>query len=132
MNRRLITLLAAAALTLAAALASVNPVSAATSRHVEGRVLSIDHTGRSFRLLDSERGTYRVYVRSSTRFEGTSFTRLRVGHHVEATVRRVSDRWQASSVERRSSSHGSHSRGSDDSSSDDHGGHGSDDGAGHH
>jgi len=129
MNRRPITILAAAALTLAAALASVGPVSAATTRHIEGRVLSIDHTGRSFRLLDSERGTYRVYVRSSTKFEGTSFTRLRVGHHVEATVRRISDRWQASSVERGGGHHGN-SGGSDDSSGGHHGG-GSDDGAGH-
>jgi hypothetical protein len=129
LNRRLITLLAAA-LTLAAALASVGPVSAATSRHIEGRVLSIDHTGRSFRLRDSERGTYRVYVRSATKFEGTSFTRLRVGHHLEATVRRVNHRWQASSVERRSA-RSSHGGGSDDSGSGRHGG-GSDDGAGHH
>jgi hypothetical protein len=123
MNRRLIAVLAAAALTLVAALAAVGPVSAATVRHIEGRVLSVDRDARSFRLRDSERGTFTVFVVRSTRFERTSFSRLRSGSGVEATIRRVSGRWQAGEVE---SGRGGH--GGDDSGGDDRGrGRGSDD-----
>ena len=123
MNRRLIAVLAAAALPLVAALAAVGPVSAATVRHIEGRVLSVDRDARSFRLRDTERGTFTVFVVRSTRFERTSFAGLRSGSGVEATIRRVSGRWQASKVE---SGRGGH--GGDDDSGDDRGrGRGSDD-----
>ena len=123
MNRRLIAVLAAAALTLVAALAAVGPVSAATVRHIEGRVLSVDRDARSFRLRDSERGTFTVFVVRSTRFERTSFGRLRSSSGVEATIRRANGRWQASEVE---SGRGGH--GGDDGAGDDRGrGRGTDD-----
>jgi len=111
MNRRLIAVLAAAALTLVAALAAVGPVSAAIVRHVEGRVLSVDRDARSFRLRDSERGTFTVFVVRATRFERTSFARLRAGSGVEATIRRANGRWQAGEVES--------GRGADDTRPDD-------------
>ena len=124
MNRRLIAVLAAAALTLVAALAAVGPVSAATVRHIEGRVVSVDRDARSFRLRDSERGTFRVFVSSSTRWERTSFSRLRGGSSIEATIRRSNGRWVASEVE--VSGGGGH-HGGDDDSGDDRRGRGSDD-----
>jgi hypothetical protein len=126
MNRRLIAVLAAAALTLVAALAAVGPVSAATVRHIEGRVLSVDRDARSFRLRDSERGTFTVFVVRSTRFERTSFARLRSGSGVEATIRRANGRWQATKVEPNSGSH------ADDGGDDNGGGRGgNDDGPNH-
>jgi hypothetical protein len=91
----IVTVLAAMAI---AALAAVT-ASAATVRHVEGRVSAVDRDARSFTLRDSERGTFRVFVGSSTRFERTSFARLRTGSRIEATIRRSGGRWVAGHVE---------------------------------
>jgi uncharacterized membrane protein YgcG len=120
MKLRLITVLAIAALAIAA-FAAVT-ASAATVRHIEGSVTSVDRSARSFTLRDSERGTFRVSVTSSTRFERTSFARLRAGSSIEATIRRVDGRWVASHVET-SGGGGRHGGGS--------GGGGSDDGPNH-
>jgi opacity protein-like surface antigen len=120
MKLRLITAMAVAALAIAAFAAVA---SAATVRHVEGRVASIDRDARSFSLRDSERGTFRVYVSSSTRFERTSYARLRPGSRIEATIRRADGRWVASHVE---TSGGGGNHGGGNESGDDNGGHGAD------
>ena len=122
MKSRVIAILVVAALTLSAGVAAVGTASAATVRHLEGRVVSVDRDARSFRLRDSERGTFTVFVVRSTRFHGVSFSALRSGKHVEATVRRVSGRWQASRIEAAGARHAE--------PGDDNGG-GNDDGAGH-
>jgi hypothetical protein len=120
MKLRLITVLALAALTLTAAVAAVT-ASAATVRHVEGSVASVDRGARSFSLRDSQRGTFRVFVVSATRFERTSFARLRSGARIEATIRRANGRWEATKVE--TGGGASHSGGADDRG---RGGHGAD------
>ena len=102
LRSRLLT--AVLAVTILAAVA-VGTASAATVRHVEGRVLSVDRSASTFKLRDSERGTFTIHVSRSTRFEGTSFSQLKAGRSVEATIRRVNDRWQASKVESGSGSH---------------------------
>ena len=122
MKLRHLTVLALAALTIAALAATT--ASAATIRHIEGRVGSVDRDARSFSLRDSERGTFRVFVSSSTRWERTSFRRLKAGSRIEATIRRSNGRWVASEVE---VSGGGGSHGGDDRGRDDRGGHGSDD-----
>jgi Domain of unknown function (DUF5666) len=121
MKRRLIAILAVAALTLSAGIAAVGTASAATVRHLEGRVVSVDRDARSFRLRDHERGTFTVFVVGSTRFQRVSFSSLRAGRSVEATVRRVSGRWRASRVEARTGAatepgddNGGRGRGNDD------------------
>ena len=99
--------------------------SAATVRHVEGRVLSVDRSASTFKLRDSERGTFTIRVSNSTKFERVRFPTLKAGRTVEATIRRVDGRWQATKVEPNSGSHVGET-------GDDHGrGGGSDDGAGH-
>jgi hypothetical protein len=113
MNIRPTHVLALVALTLTAAVAAVGTASAATVRHVEGRVLSVDRTERSFRLSDSQRGTFNVFVTASSNFERVSFATLRAGRGIEATIRRSSGRWVAVKVEPRSAT-GSHSGGADD------------------
>jgi len=125
MRSRVIAILAVAALTLSAGVAAVGTASAATVRHLEGRVVSVDRDARSFRLRDSERGTFTVHVVGSTRFHSVSFSALRSGKRVEATVRRVDGRWQASRIEA-AGAHGAEP-------GDDNGGGrgGNDDGAGH-
>jgi hypothetical protein len=117
MKLRLITVLAVAALAIAA-FAAVT-ASAATVRHIEGSVTSVDRSARSFALRDSERGTFRVFVSASTRFERTSFARLRAGSGIEVTIRRADGRWVATHVETRSGGGGGRRGG------------GSDDGANH-
>jgi hypothetical protein len=97
-----------------AALVSAAPASAAT-RHYEGTVVSGNRDARSFQLRDSERGTIRVRVTSTTRFERVSFATLRAGaRNIEATVRRSNGRWVAVAVERSGGggNHGGH--GADD------------------
>jgi hypothetical protein len=123
MRSRIIAILAVAALTLSAAVAAVGTASAATVRHLEGRVVSVDRDARSFRLRDSERGTFTVFVVGSTRFQRVSFSALRSGKRVETTVRRVNGRWQAARIEAAGARQAE--------PGDDNGGHGNDDGAGH-
>ena len=120
LRSRLLT--AVLAVTMLAAVA-VGTASAATVRHVEGRVLSVDRSASTFKLRDSERGTFTIRVTSSTKFERVRFSTLRAGRTVEATIRRVDGRWQATKVEPNSGSHAGET-------GDDHGG-GNDDGAGH-
>jgi opacity protein-like surface antigen len=121
MKLRIATVTALAVMAIAA-LAAVT-ASAATIRHIEGRVGSVDRDARSFTLRDSERGTFRVFVASSTRFERTSFARLRAGSRVEATIRRTNGRWVASEVE---TSGGGGRHGGENEAGDDRGGHGAD------
>jgi uncharacterized protein (DUF58 family) len=124
MRTRFLSLLAIAALALTAGVGAVSSASAATVRHFEGRVLSVDRSAKSFRVRDSERGTATVFVVQSTRFSRTSFAAIKTGRSVEVTVRRVNGRWQASKVEPRTGA-GQVEPG------DDNGGGGNDDGAGH-
>ena len=88
-------------LIISALLMSTGVASAAT-REYEGTVVSVNRDNRTFRLHDSERGTVRIKVRRSTRFERINgFSGLRKGqHNIEATVRRVNGRWVALEVER--------------------------------
>jgi hypothetical protein len=129
MRIRLLAVLAALSLTASvgavgsADAATVGSPSAATLRHFEGKVLTVDRAAKSFRLRDSERGTVTVFVTQSTRFSRTSFAALRTGRSVEVTVRRVDGRWQASKVQPRAGRAGE--------PGDDRGGNGNDDGAGH-
>jgi hypothetical protein len=120
--RSRLMMLAATVAVLAAAW--VGPASAATVRHVEGRVVSVDRSASTFKLRDSERGTFTIHVSSTTKFERVSFSSLRAGRTVEATIRRSNGRWQATKVEPNSGSH----------AGDDNGGRnrgGNDDGPGH-
>ena len=95
--RTIALLCAAAALLLAAPAAS-----GAAVRQFEGTVVSVNDDNRTFRLRDSERGTVRIKVRRSTRFERIAgFGGLRAGQqNIEATVRRSGGRWVAIEVER--------------------------------
>ena len=111
------------------ALAVSTGVASAATRQYEGTVVSVNRDARTFRLHDSERGTIRIKVTRSTRFERISgFSALRKGQkRIEATVRRSNGRWVATAVER---SGGGGSQGADDNGgADDHGsgGHGADD-----
>jgi uncharacterized protein DUF5666 len=124
MRIRLLSVLAVAALALTAGVGAVSSASAASVRHFEGKVLSVDRTANSFRLRDSERGTVTVFVTQSTRFSRTSFAAVRTGRSVEVTVSRVNGRWQASKVEPRAG----HRTGQP---GDDRGGNGNDDGPNH-
>ncbi len=104
--------------------ASAAPSAAsAAAVQYEGTVVSVDRSTRTFRLRDSERGTIRIKVRRSTRFERISgFGALQSGmRNIEATVRRSNGRWVALSVER---SGGGGNHGGDDNGGDDNGGRG--------
>jgi hypothetical protein len=94
---------------------------AVTTRHFEGTVVSVDRAAKTFRLSDPERGTVRIKVISSTRFQRVTFSSLKAGaKRIEATVRRSHGAWVATAVER-SGGGGGHG-----------GGGGADAGAGHH
>ena len=93
--------------------------SAAATRHVEGRVTAIDRSARTFTVRDAERGTLKVKVTSSTKFERVTFSSLRTGSRVDVRATRVAGAWNATKVERGSASSTNHDAG------DDHGGGGS-------
>jgi Domain of unknown function (DUF5666) len=101
----------------ATATATAAGAQSAAARHLEGRVVSVDRTARTFRLRDAERGTVRIRVTRSTDFERISgFAALRAGmRRVEATVRRSNGRWVATHVERSGGGgeHGGHGGGRD-------------------
>jgi hypothetical protein len=129
MNKLAIVTAAAAlaAPVTAGSVAGAAPATATTAaaRHFEGTVVSVDRGARTFKLRDSERGTVRIRVTSSTRFQRVGgFAGLRSGlSGIEATVRRSGGAWVATAVER-SGGGGQHGGGG-------HHGGGHDDGANH-
>jgi hypothetical protein len=107
--------------------------SAAATRHVEGRVTAIDRSARTFTVRDAERGTLKVKVTSSTKFERVTFSALRTGTRVDVRAKRVAGAWNATKVER--GEVGDNHDAGDDHGDDDNGGRhggGNDDGPGHH
>jgi len=109
-----------------------SPVSAAALRHVEGRVTAIDRSARTFTVRDAERGTLKVKVTSSTKFERVTFSALRTGSRVDVRAKRVAGAWNATKVERGEVGD-DHDAGDDRGGDDDGGRHGggNDDPAGH-
>ena len=120
-------------LTIIAALALSGGVASAATRHYEGTVVSINRDAKTFRLHDSQRGTIRVKVTRSTKFQRIGgFAGLRKGlTRVEATVKRSGGRWVATRVER--SGGGGNHGGSNSQGADDPAGHDTaPDDSGHH
>jgi hypothetical protein len=112
---------------------SATTASTAVTRHVEGRVTAIDRSARTFTVRDAERGTLKVKVTSTTKFERVTFSALRTGTRVDVRAKRVSGAWNATKVERGRASSTNHDAG-DDHGGDDNGGRhggGNDDPAGH-
>jgi hypothetical protein len=137
--RTSLTIAAATAALAAGAIAATGagatgsvPVSAAATRHVEGRVTAIDRSARTFNVRDAERGTLRVKVTATTKFERVTFRTLRTGTRVDVRAKRVAGAWNATKVERGEAAGDDHYAG-DDHGGDDDGGHGGggDDPAGH-
>jgi hypothetical protein len=118
--RTIVALVLVAAAVAAPASAAAAPAGAAAAREYEGTVVSVNRDNRTFRLRDSERGTIRIKVNRSTRYERISgFGGLSAGlKNIEATVRRADGRWVALEVER-SGGGGDHG---DDDGTDDRGG----------
>ena len=112
---RIIVPLALVIAAVAAAPAVAAPAaSGAATREYEGTVVSVNRGDRTFRLRDSERGTVRIRVNRSTRYERIDgLSGLRAGMtNIEATVRRSHGRWVALVVERTGG--GGHHGGDDD------------------
>jgi hypothetical protein len=107
------------------------PASAAAIRHVEGRVTAVDRSARTFTVRDAERGTLKVKVTSSTRFERVTFSSLRTGTRVDVRAKRVAGAWSATKVERAGASATGHDAGDDHGSDSGRHGGGADDGPNH-
>jgi hypothetical protein len=100
--------------------------STAATRHVEGRVTAIDRSARTFTVRDAQRGTLKVTVTSSTKFERVTFSSLRTGTRVDVRATRAGSAWNATKVEPGSASATTHDAG------DDHGGGSGSGGSGRH
>jgi hypothetical protein len=113
-------LVLAAAAAVAPVAAGAAPAGSAALREYEGTVVSVSRADRTFRLRDSERGTVRIRVTRSTRYERIDgLGGLRAGMtNIEATVRRANGRWVALEVER-SGGGGEHGGDDDDRGDDD-------------
>ena len=113
---------------------ATSPATATTAatRHVEGRVTAINRSARTFTVRDAERGTLKVKVTSSTKFERVRFSTLRIGTRVDVRAKRVAGAWNATKVERGDNVGANHDAG-DDHGGDDRGGQGGggDDGPNH-
>src|SRR3954462_2993371 len=125
-TRKKMTGVAVAAALAATGFGGVSAAGAALVRHYEGTVVSVNHDARTFRLRDTERGTVRIKVTSSTRFERIAgFGALKAGmKRVESRVRRSGGGWTAIVVERSGGGgrHGGDDNGADDNGADDNGG----------
>ena len=104
-TRTAVAALAATAIgTAVAAVAPAAPTAAqaATARQVEGTVQSVDRGARTFRLRDSERGTFTIGVTARTTFQRVGgFAGLRAGMtRIEARIVPSGGRWVATHVER--------------------------------
>jgi len=88
---------------------------AASAAEFEGRIVSVNESAKTFRIHDSERGTKKIKVTGSTRFERINgFAALKAGmRRIEVTAHRRNGRWVATEVER-SGGGGHHGGGGDD------------------
>jgi Domain of unknown function (DUF5666) len=125
------SLAAAGLATTAAVAAPTAAVSAASVRHAEGRVTAIDRSARTFTVRDAQRGTLKVKVTASTKFERITFSSIRVNSKVDVRAVKSGATWRATKVER-ATALGNHDRNDDGpnhDAGDDHGGgrHGGDD-----
>ena len=112
--QKLATLTALAAIAVPAAVAT--PSASALTREFEGTVVSVNRDDRTFRLRDPQRGTVRIKVVRSTRFEDIAgFSSLRRGlRRIEAIARRSNGRWVATHIERSGRDGGRSGSGDDD------------------
>jgi hypothetical protein len=92
------------------------PAKAAALRHVEGRVTAVNRSARTFTVRDAERGTLRVKVTRTTKFERITFASLRTGQIVDVRAKRVAGAWNATKVERGDDVGDNHGGGNDDGS----------------
>ena len=74
----------------------------ASAAEFEGTIRSVDRDAKTFRIHDSERGTFRVKVNRNTRFERLAGLRsLHRGlRNIEVVAHRRNGRWIATEVER--------------------------------
>jgi|KBSMisStandDraft_5_1062788.scaffolds.fasta_scaffold925183_1 hypothetical protein len=113
-----LSIVAAAALAasgIAAVGAGAAPTTATSvaKRHVEGRVVAINSSARTFTVRDAERGTLKVKVTSTTRFQRiTGFSALRKGQRVDVRAKKAGSSWRATIVER--GARPTHAGGADD------------------
>jgi hypothetical protein len=121
LSRTIVPLALVTAAVAAAPAAAAPSAGSAALREYEGTVVSVNRDARTFRLRDTERGTVRIRVTRSTRFERIDgLAGLRAGMtNIEAVVRRSNGRWVALEVER---SGGGGEHGGDDDDDDDRGG----------
>jgi hypothetical protein len=100
--RTLIPLALVTAAVAAPPAGAATDASAAALREYEGTVVSVNRDARTFRLRDTERGTVRIRVTRTTRYERVAgLSGLRAGMtNIEAVVRRSNGRWVALEVER--------------------------------
>jgi hypothetical protein len=101
MTRKLIALAVAsvAAFGIAAGSAPAKHGDDNTTSKLEGRVLSVNKTARTFRLRDSERGTATIVVTRSTKFDHIRFSQVRPGKLLEVRYRLTNGRKVATKVE---------------------------------
>lgn len=120
LSRTIVPLALVTAAVASAPAAAAPAASGAALREYEGTVVSVNRDNRTFRLRDTERGTVRIRVNRSTRFERIDgLSGLRAGMtNIEATVKRVNGRWVAVEVER-SGGGGEHGGDDDDRGGDD-------------
>jgi Domain of unknown function (DUF5666) len=79
-----------AALGSSAGQASQTQSAGLAARHFEGRVVAINRRARAFTVRDVERGTVRIRVGPSTRFDRIAgFSALRIGQRVEVRAIRA-------------------------------------------
>ena len=124
---------AGAGATASSSTAAKAPTTASTAatRHVEGRVTAIDRSARTFTVRDAQRGTLKVKVTSSTKFERVTFSSLRTGTRVDVRAKRVAGAWNATKVERAGASATTHDAGDDHGGGGGRHGGGADDGPNH-
>jgi hypothetical protein len=109
MTRRTLSVLVAA---LAALSVAAVPVAPAPAKHgddngtkLEGRVLSVNRTARTFRLKDSELGTLRIAWNSTTKFDGIRSSQVRPGKILEVRFRLTNGRRLATTIQQGSGNH---------------------------
>ena len=110
MTRKLLILVVAALTALAALGLGAVPAPAKhgddnNTSKLEGRVLSVNRTARTFRLRDSERGTATIVVTRSTKFDGIRFSQVRPGKRLEVRYRVANGRKVATKIQQGGGGH---------------------------
>jgi Ni/Co efflux regulator RcnB len=99
MTRKTIAIIVAALTALSIGAAQAPAKGGDNGSKLEGRVLSVNRSARTFRLRDAQRGTATIAVTGSTKFDRIRFSAVSPGKRIQVLYRVSGGRKVATKIE---------------------------------